>query len=89
MKYYTPLSFVPYSRHSIEDTVARFLDMHHKGIGRVSQSRGLDVMRIKVQSPFTSWIRYALGFSFDLALAHERRHLRQAWQVRRQLLDSV
>jgi hypothetical protein len=88
LKYKALLPFMPYSRHSIEDTVSRFLDMHQKFIGRVSQSRGLDVMRIKVQSPFTSWIRYALGFSFDLALAHERRHLRQAWQVRQQLLDS-
>jgi hypothetical protein len=79
--------FVPYSRHSIGETTRRFVEMHQQLMQRVLQSRGLDVMQARVQSPFISWIRYPLGFSFDLALAHERRHLRQAWQVRRQLAD--
>jgi hypothetical protein len=88
LKHKTRSCFVPYSRHSIQETAGRFLDMHEQLVRRVLQSRGLDVMRTKVQSPFISWIRYPLGFSFDLALAHERRHLRQAWQVRRQFADT-
>jgi hypothetical protein len=88
LKHKTASCFVPYSRHSIEETAGRFIDMHQQLVRRVLQSRGLDVMRTKVQSPFISWIRYPLGFSFDLALAHERRHLRQAWRVRRQLADT-
>ena len=85
----TPPPFVPYSRHSIAETVSRFLGMHRELASRVARSRGLDVRRAKVQSPFTSWIWYAVGFSFDLALAHERRHLHQAWRVRRQLIDGL
>jgi hypothetical protein len=88
LKHKTASPFVPYSRHSIDETADRFLDMHQQLVRRVLQSRGLDVMRAQVQSPFISWIRYPLGFSFDLALAHERRHLRQAWGVRRQLADT-
>jgi hypothetical protein len=81
----TPPAFVPSSRHSMENTVARFHAMHRELANRVAVSRGLDVRRTRVQSPFVSWIWYGLGFSFDLALAHERRHLDQAWRVGRQL----
>jgi len=76
-----PPSLVPCARHSIGRTVARFLSMHHDLIGRVIASQCLDVRRTKVQSPFVSWLWYPLGFSFDFALAHERRHLCQAWRV--------
>jgi len=88
LKHKTAPPFVPYSRHSIEETVGRFLGMHQELVRRVASSRGLDVRRTKIQSPFVSWIRHALGFSFDLALAHERRHLCQAWRVRQRLMDE-
>jgi hypothetical protein len=59
--------------------------LHREFIRRAESSRGLDLRRTKIPSPFASWMSYPLGFSFDLALAHERRHLWQAWQIRRQL----
>ena len=88
-KHKTPAPLVPCSRHSIQDTVGRFIAMHQQLVQRVLRSHGLDVMQVKVQSPFTSWMHYSLGFSFDLALAHERRHIRQAWQVRQQLAEAI
>ena len=89
LKRKTAPAFMPYSRHSIKETVDRFLGMHKEFAKRVARSRGLDVMHAKVQSPFASWIRYALGFSFDLVLAHERRHIYQVVRIRRQLIDGV
>jgi len=88
LKLKTAPSFVPYSRYSIEETIGRFFGMHQELLRRVAGSRGLDVKRASVQSPLVSWLSCALGFSFDLALAHERRHLCQAWTVRRQLIDA-
>lgn len=84
----TAHAFLPAYRHSMEDTLDRFRDMHREFAKRLEKSAGLDVNRTRVQSPFASWISYPLGFSFDLALAHERRHLWQAWQVRRQIIDD-
>jgi hypothetical protein len=81
--------FVPRSRHPIGETIRRFAGMHQEFAERVASCRGVDVKRTKVQSPFVSWIWYPLGFSFDLALAHERRHLWQAWQIRRELLNQI
>jgi len=84
----TTKPFVPYLRRPKQETVARFLKMHGDIAARVSASQGFDASAIKVQSPFVSWIRYPLGMSFDLALAHERRHLWQARQVQRQFLQQ-
>lgn len=86
LKLKTALSFVPNSRRSLKETVDRFLAMHQDLMRRVTSSPGLDARQTKVQSPSMSWISYSLGFSFDLVLAHERRHLGQAWRVRRQLV---
>ncbi|WP_035349127.1 DinB family protein [Edaphobacter aggregans] len=44
---------------------------------------GYDLTRSRVRSPFVSWMRYPLGFSFDLFAAHERRHLWQAGEIER------
>jgi hypothetical protein len=89
LKTKTTQSFSPCSRRSMEETIHRFLSMHQEVANRLESSRVVNTEGIKVQSPFASWIWYPLGFSFDLALAHERRHLWQAWQVRRQLIDQL
>jgi DinB family protein len=85
----TAAAFVPQCRCPIDDTVARFRRMQREFLNRFNSSRGLDLGRTKVPSPFVSWIRHSLGFSFDLALAHERRHLRQAMEVRRRLAEHT
>ena len=85
LKTKTLRTFTPCSRRTTEEELRRFLRMHKQLAGRIETSRGIDALGISVQSPIASWIQYPLGFSFDFALAHERRHLWQAWQVRRQL----
>jgi hypothetical protein len=88
MKTKTSQLFLPCARRSMQETIQRFLSMHQSFAEQVTSSRGLDVERTRVQSPFASWVWYPLGFSFDLALAHERRHLWQARQVQRQFTDQ-
>jgi hypothetical protein len=88
LKAKTRQNFVPHSRLPKDDTVERFMSMHQEFVRRIERARGLDVDRIKVQSPFAGWLRYPLGFSFDFALAHERRHLWQARQVYRSFQNS-
>jgi hypothetical protein len=46
---------------------------------------GLDLARIKVPTPISRLIRLSLGITFAQVAAHERRHLEQAWRVRKQL----
>jgi len=79
----TTKPFVPLARRPMADTIHRFLRMHKEMAARVARCQGLDAGSIKVKSPFVSWLSYSLGMSFDLALAHERRHLWQAMQIRK------
>lgn len=79
---------VPYLRRSIDQTRDGFLDMHRGVAGRVAATRGMDLRKIKVPHALLGWMQHSLDFSFDLTLAHERRHLRQAWLVRHHLLHG-
>ena len=84
LKVKTTRQFVPYTRRPKDDTIRRFLKVHPEIERRLKASSAVDAKRVKVRSPFASWIWYPLGLSFDLVLAHERRHLWQARQVREQ-----
>jgi hypothetical protein len=88
LKSKTTQSFCPCSRRSMQKTIRRFLSMHQEFVKRLESSQEVNTETTQVQSPFASWMWYPLGFSFDLALAHERRHLWQAWQVRQQLINQ-
>jgi hypothetical protein len=88
LKTKTAQSFLPCSRRSMQETIHGFLSMHQEFAKRLEISQGVNTDTTKVQSPFASWVWYPLGFSFDFALAHERRHLWQAWQVREQLIKQ-
>jgi hypothetical protein len=43
---------------------------------------------VKVANPVSSWFTMTLGQELALTAAHERRHLWQAWRVRRKLPSS-
>ena len=64
---------------------ADFEAMHAALIERIRKSAGLDLSRVKLRSPLVPLLRLSLGTSFGFLLAHERRHLWQARQVRQEL----
>lgn len=47
----------------------------------IEQAQGLDLLRVRVASPVTRWVRFPVGAAFRQQAAHERRHLWQAEQV--------
>lgn len=49
---------------------------------RVRQAQGLDLAHVRTISPINRLLRLPLGAYFQFILAHDRRHLWQAWQVR-------
>lgn len=88
LKCQTVPALVPCSRHSMEETLKSFLAMHHGLALRLEASLSLDLRRTKVTIPSVPAVRCSLGFAFDLLLAHECRHLSQAWRVRRQISEA-
>jgi hypothetical protein len=45
----------------------------------------LDLARIRFPNPFVPGIRFSLATGLHVIAAHDRRHLQQAWHVRRAL----
>ena len=43
----------------------------------------LDLAAVRFPNPFVRGIRFSLATGLHVIMAHERRHLRQAWRVRR------
>lgn len=78
---------LPNCHRPMKEAIQRFHSMHDEFTRRLEASTVADLQELWVQSPFRSRRRYRLGFCIDLVLAHERRHLWQAWQIRNRLRD--
>ncbi len=78
-----PRRFRPAPERSISDVVPRFLQLQQEILTRIESADGLDLGRIRLSSPISRRFRISLGQWFGFLAAHERRHLWQAWRVRR------
>lgn len=78
-----PKVYLPPADAPKDKVMAEFVSIHDRMLELVRQSDGLDLARIKVPSPFPL-VSFSLGQRFALLAAHDRRHMRQAWAVRKQ-----
>jgi DinB family protein len=78
----TPLKKSAGTTHRLADVVPEFARVRDQLAERVHQSDGLDLTRIRTISPVNRLVRLPLGAYFEFILAHDRRHLWQARQVR-------
>ncbi|HEU5262852.1 MAG TPA: DinB family protein [Gemmatimonadales bacterium] len=72
----------PGATHSPGQVLPEFLRVRDQLAERVRRADGLDLRRARVVSPVTPLLRMPLGAYFAFVLAHERRHVWQARQVR-------
>jgi hypothetical protein len=77
----TRKGFVPPSSLEPAATVSRFRTLHGEFAQCIRSADGLDLRAIKVRSQFGP-VRWSLNGTFAILLAHERRHIWQARQVR-------
>jgi hypothetical protein len=78
-----PASARPPDDQPLPGVVANFLTLQDELRKRIHAANGIDLVRAKVTSPFVKAFKMGLGPCFAFLIAHERRHLWQAWQVRR------
>ena len=81
MKFKAPKAFVATTPLPVEATVARWNTLQAAFSDCIRSAEGLDFRRVKVRSQFGP-ISFSLGGTFLILLAHERRHLWQAKEVR-------
>jgi len=79
----TPISARPPDDQPLPFVIANFLTMQDDLRKRIRAANGLDLARARVTSPFIRALKMGLGPCFEFLAAHERRHLWQAWQVRK------
>jgi hypothetical protein len=78
----TPMQGSAGGRHRAADVLPEFARVRDELARRVRESDGLDLAHIRTISPVNRLIRLPLGAYFAFILAHDRRHLWQARQVR-------
>lgn len=73
---------VPAQEVRLAPTLAEFRTLREQLAERVRKADGLDLKRARVVSPVTRLLRLPLGAYFAFVLAHDRRHLWQARNVK-------
>jgi hypothetical protein len=82
MKVKTTAPFEPQSLEPVAEVLPGFLASQAEILARVDRARGLALDQVKITSAFNSKVRYNAFACFHIMLAHVRRHLWQAEQVR-------
>ena len=77
-------AWAPRPGRSMADITAEWRETHERFARIVRDANGLDIVKIKVPSPVSSLFKFSLGIGFWIMTAHDRRHIRQARDVRNQ-----
>lgn len=72
----------PAPSYALGQVLPEFLDVRDGLADRVRRADGLDLAGNRVISPASTFVRMPIGAYFQFILAHERRHLWQAREVR-------
>lgn len=70
---------------SVAEVLPQFLRSQEVMLVCVERANGLDLNRVRYKSPFASFVRMDLLAFFHVFTGHERRHLWQAGNVRREI----
>ncbi len=81
----TSRRFVPVHEQPVTAVLPTFLHLQGMFLIQIERSAGLDLARVKVETPISRFLRMSLGMMFAQVAAHERRHLEQARRVREQI----
>jgi len=80
-----PKRFTPLHQQPITGVLPTFLHVHSQFQHQIDRSAGLDLVRVKVPTPITRFVRLSLGATFAQAALHGLRHIEQAKRVRAKL----
>jgi len=82
LKLKTTNQFQPQDIEPIGDILTTFANLQEQLKARIQKAANLAIDKVKITSPFNHRVKYNLFSAFQILVAHERRHLWQAEQVR-------
>jgi hypothetical protein len=65
------------------DAPARLLAQQGELRALITEAHGVDLRTVRIPSPISRLLSLRLGEALEMLLLHQRRHLHQAWRVRR------
>lgn len=74
-KFKTSKTYAPQPEKELSVMQDEFDKLQERFITNINSANGLNLKKIKVQSPALSFLRFSLGTVFASQAAHERRHL--------------
>jgi DinB superfamily len=78
-----PRKIVPRPGPALGDAAAAFFTSHAQVVQFLRTYAGIDLAGVRFPNPFIRGLRFSLATGLHVLAAHERRHLWQAWTVRR------
>lgn len=84
----TTAEFQPVDIEPLGEILPTFLTLQEQLKAQADAANGLPLDRIKIVSPFNRRVKYNLLSFFHILLAHERRHLWQAENVRTAIFNE-
>lgn len=76
----------PRSDASLEESAELYFEAHQGTEGFLIRNADLDLAGIGFSNPFVPVFRFSLATGLHILVAHDRRHLEQAWRVREALV---
>ena len=73
----------PRKSPQLADAYTRFLDSHREARSFLREYAEIDFTRTRFRNPFVRALPFSLATCLHIIVAHERRHLWQAWRVRK------
>ncbi|MBM4187831.1 MAG: DinB family protein [Gemmatimonadetes bacterium] len=80
-----PRPIEPRQSPPLTESSDRFVASHREVREFVERNGDLDLAGIRFPNPLVAGVRFSLATGLHVILAHERRHLFQAWRVRRSI----
>ena len=85
LKKKAPVIIRPRPAPPLADALASFLLSQEEVRAYVLEVADLDLAHVTFVNPFVHGVRFSLATGLHVIAAHERRHLWQAWNVRRSI----
>jgi hypothetical protein len=84
-----PRTIRPRVAPSLEDAARQFFASHDEVRAFLRRYADIDLAGVRFRNPFVPVFRFSLATGLHVLAAHERRHLWQAWRVRRAAEHAV
>jgi DinB superfamily len=78
-----PQTIRPRTAPALADAAAQFLASQEEVRTFLRTYADIDLAGVRFPNPFVRGVRFSLATGLHVIAAHERRHLWQAWRVRR------